>query len=131
MHVIRPSLVLLYALGLVVVLGGGAYLGARLLGSRPGNGDLPSAADALHRIPVWLAEGEDVRVVLRPYYQWPEADRANDALLSAYLFPDGARFAVLWIASIYAGWVISRCRKNGRTAQKPTLAWRPRVSPTC
>ncbi len=99
MHLIRPSHILLYTFTLVVVLGGGAYLVSRQWMPRPGNGELPSAGAALERVSLWMADDDHVRILLRPCYQWPEADRANDARLAGYLYPegDGARFAVLWI----------------------------------
>ncbi len=99
MHLIRPSHILLYTFTLVVVLSGGAYLVSRQWMPRPGNGELPSAGDALERVSLWMGDDAHVRILLRPCYQWPEADRANDARLAAYLFPegDGARFAMLWI----------------------------------
>jgi len=99
MHLIRPSQILLYTITLVVVLGGGAYLVCRQWMPRPGNGVLPSAGDALERVSLWMGDEDHVRILLRPCYQWPEADLENDVRLSDDLFPgtEGARFAVLWI----------------------------------
>jgi len=99
MHQIRASHVLLCALGVIVVVGGGGYLVSRVLLTDAARAELPSTGDALHRVPVWLGDEGDLRLVLRPYYQRREADRADDALLSSRLFPggSGAHFAVLWV----------------------------------
>jgi hypothetical protein len=99
MHEIRPSRVVLFAATLAVAVAGISYFvySEMLpnLRSRP----LPSAGDALHRVPLWIGDRDDVRIVLRPHYQLVDADRQNDALLAARLFPDApeTRFAVIWL----------------------------------
>ena len=99
MHVIRPSHVLLLSVALAITVGGTAFLVYTRILPDLRSEKLPSTGDALLRVPVWVGDRGDLRVLLRPLYQWEEADRANDSLLARQLFPasPGTRFAVLWI----------------------------------
>jgi hypothetical protein len=99
MSEIRPSRVLLFSVAVALLCGGAAFLVYSRILPDPGPGALPSTGDALLRVPVWVGDDGDLRVLLRPLYQREEADLANDRLLARDLFPaaPGTRFAVLWV----------------------------------
>ena len=99
MREIRPFVLVGLIPVLVVLAAGGAYVLYPSLVSPSRQAHLPTTRDALLAVPVLVGDGGDLRILLRPHYQRPEADRADDALLSAYLFPgrDVARFVVLWV----------------------------------
>jgi hypothetical protein len=107
----RSLQIVLLCLLLVGVVGIGAYVLYPVLVPGPRTAELPSTGRALRRVPVWVGDRDDLRIVVRPVHQWPEADREHDRRLAADLFPsrDGdaghpdARFAVIWLFHYGAG----------------------------
>jgi hypothetical protein len=97
---IRPSAALALILLVAVTATGLAYfLVSRLVLPDLRSGSLPSAGDALLRVPLWVGDEGNVRVILRPLHLTAEANDRQDEILAGALFPDrpGTRFLVLWV----------------------------------